>query len=49
MELVYIASLYQDFILFVGKMKLYVGGQQPNQQMSVGSNVLETEFTVIQS
>lgn len=32
-----------------GKMKLYAGGQQPNQKMSVGSNVLETEFTVIQN
>ena len=44
-----LASLYWDSNVFLGKMKLYAGGQQPNQQMSVGSNILETEFTVNQS
>ncbi|XP_050393626.1 uncharacterized protein LOC126811774 [Patella vulgata] len=29
-----------------GKINVYVGGQQPNQKKSVGSNVLEGSFTI---
>ncbi|KAK3600412.1 hypothetical protein CHS0354_026645 [Potamilus streckersoni] len=34
------------FVVEVGKMKLYVGGQQPDQQRKVPSNVLEGEFQI---
>ena len=30
--------------VIAGEMKIYAGGQQPNQRTTVGSNVLETSF-----
>ena len=32
---------------FSGTMKIYVGGQQPNQEKTVGSNVLSSTFKII--
>ena len=32
--------------VFAGEMTVYVGGQQPHQDMSTGSNVLQDTFTV---
>lgn len=37
----------KGFIFEQGTMVVYVGGQQPNQKTSVGSNVLRTSFELI--
>jgi hypothetical protein len=34
-------------VCVTGAMKVYVGGQQPNQKTNVGSNVLVASFTVV--
>ncbi|XP_067666437.1 uncharacterized protein [Haliotis asinina] len=35
------------WVVLPGTMNIYVGGQQPNQRMSVGSNVLQRQFQII--
>lgn len=35
------------FMVQPGKMTIYVGGQQPNQKRSVGSNVLQATFEIL--
>ncbi|XP_060068506.1 uncharacterized protein LOC132548648 [Ylistrum balloti] len=37
------------FIIEAGKIRLYVGGQQPNQRKHVASNILVREFEIINS
>ncbi|XP_045198055.2 uncharacterized protein LOC123552449 [Mercenaria mercenaria] len=35
------------FVVHPGKMAVYVGGQQPNQKKTVGSNVLKAHFEIV--
>ncbi|XP_069126379.1 uncharacterized protein [Argopecten irradians] len=39
----------KSFIVEKGKMRIYIGGQQPNQQKVLSSNVLVREFEIINS
>lgn len=43
-------AVYEDdngFVVRPGRINVYVGGQQPNQVTSVGSNVLNGQFTIV--
>ena len=44
-----IISIIVHYYYFAGEMTLYAGGQQPNQTVNVGSNVLVSSFTIIES
>jgi hypothetical protein len=33
-------------VVSVGTYQVYAGGQQPNQKITVGSNILQSSFTV---
>lgn len=35
-----------DIFIATGHIEVYVGGQQPNQTKTTGSNVLHSSFTV---
>ncbi|XP_060068513.1 uncharacterized protein LOC132548653 isoform X2 [Ylistrum balloti] len=37
------------FVIEPGKMRIYIGGQQPKQKMNVPSNILVREFEIINS
>ncbi|OWF39182.1 probable beta-D-xylosidase 7 [Mizuhopecten yessoensis] len=39
----------KEFIIEAGKMRIYIGGQQPNQQKRISSNILVREFEIINS
>ena len=34
------------FFSFSGKFQLFAGGQQPNQNMAVSSNVVQSQFEI---
>lgn len=41
------AVINVDYIaVSVGTYQVYAGGQQPNQKITVGSNILQSSFTV---
>ncbi|XP_033741272.1 LOW QUALITY PROTEIN: probable beta-D-xylosidase 2 [Pecten maximus] len=39
----------KTFIIEAGKMRIYIGGQQPNQRKRIASNILVREFEIINS
>ena len=43
----YTSLTFISFCLFAGNYTVYVGGQQPNQKVTTGSNVLSSQFMVV--